>query len=115
MITAHVIEAYVDNLGKIAEKDLGWTLVPEAPIEKRPVPAAKPGEPPPPVTAVKVNGADYLIIGFSWDIKTAQTLVENLPESCLILIVQRIAPPSPIVKADAGVLKQLDSLSGKKN
>lgn len=122
MIETLIIEAHVNNLGKIEERELGWCMMPEVPVEKKPPPQPKPvvfgGEPelPPMPLTVKVNDETYFIIGHSWDIKTSPKLDEASPPT-LMLIVQKveIKASGTLVRAGAETLGQLDRISKKRN
>lgn len=130
MIRTRIVEAYADSLGKIAERELGWCLLGEVPVEKKAPTASKPGDPPPSPFAIKVNGDNVFVIGHSWDINTKPiptgdpnlerlTHPENLPDAILVLIVQKIpAAPSSLVRAPAVALEQLGKVmpvSGRAN
>ena len=120
MIKTRIVEAYADNLGKINERELGWCVLPEVPIEKKQPTQPPPGQPLPTPMAIKVNGTNYVIIGHSWDIVTKMaglgveggcTLTEDqMGESVLVIIVQAVPvnPMSGLVKAPASALDMLD-------
>lgn len=120
MIRTRIVEAYADSLGKINERELGWCLMGEVPVEKKAPPPPGPNMPTPMV--LKVNGENCFVIGHSWDISTkvivpanleAQTEASALPDAILVLIVQKIpAAPSGLVRAPAAALDQLDRLPG---
>ena len=120
MIRTRIVEAFVNAGGLVDERELGWCLLAEVPVEKR---QPREGEPPAQALVVKVNGANCLVIGHSWDINTKTVAADavldsnvahdQLPDAILVLIVQRIeAKPSTIIKAPAAALGRLDAMSG---
>lgn len=115
MFTTKVIEAR-NVEGRIEEIELGWCLLPEVPVEKRP-PVQRPGEPPVQPLLIKIAGEAFWIIGHTWDIVLTPS-TENGPkadsQSTLILVVQKVpAMPSGLVRADAGALDHLDRLGAR--
>lgn len=122
MIRTRVVEAAVDNLGKVTEKEIGWCALAEVPVEKKAPQPVRPGEAPVQPMAIKVNGANYFVIGHSWDISTVTMTIgtdakgnllvpESPPEATLILIVQKIeVSTGGIVKAPASAMRQVEAL-----
>lgn len=113
MIRTRIVEVFADpTFGRIQERDLGWCLMPEVPIEKKQPPAPMPGKPGPPPFALKVNEVNYFVVGHSWDVTTAATLVEaKALDAVLVLIVQKVpVAPSGLVTAPANAMDQVKAL-----
>jgi hypothetical protein len=128
VIRTRVIEVKVGSLGKIEETELGWCLMAEVPVEKKP-PSHRPmGQPPATPLSVRVNDTPYFVVGHSWELTTraSATLPDKarpdgtrappaaglLPDAVLILLVQRIevVGGGGIVKASANAMDQVKAL-----
>jgi hypothetical protein len=120
MIRTRIVEAYVNSIGQLEERELGWCTLAEVPVEKK-RPGA--GEPAPSPLVIKVNGENVFVIGHSWDVvaKTVDaapgshvfegaTAATALPDAILVLIIQKIpvAAKSGLVRADASAMKEVE-------
>ena len=128
MIKTHVFEIYADFDGKVNERDLGWCMMPEIPIDKK---VPQENDPPAVPRFIKINGERYGIAGFSFELQLSQDAnayipgeVRNIPTADLILFVQKVvvnqsAPRGPaLVRAPGHALKELElqvPVPGKKN
>ena len=124
MIKTHVFEIYADFDGKVNERDLGWCMMPEIPIDKK---VPQENDPPAVPRFIKINGERYGIAGFSFELQLVPpdaVNVRNIPTADLILFVQKVvvnqsAPRGPaLVRAPGHALKELElqvPVPGKKN
>ena len=114
MIRTHIFEALLLESGKIEEIELGWVNLPEVPVEKRPPQPPKQGEMPPQPMVIKINGANYFIIGHTWDLKISPDEAGEPmagSEATLVLVVQKVPEmPSGLVRAGAETMSQIERL-----
>lgn len=96
MIRTQIVEVSA-NGDETVETTLGYTTLPEVPIEKKAPVAAKDGETPPQPLVIRVNGDGFWIVGHSWDVSTSADL-NAVAAATLVLIVQRIPVKSSIIQ-----------------
>lgn len=109
MIRTKIVEMSATATG-IAETELGYCLMGEVPVEKRGV-QPKQGDDLPPPTVVKINGANFFVIGHTWDIVT-EASSEPETEATLVLIVQRVPAAPKIIPVDERTRAVVESLRG---
>jgi len=112
VIKTKIVEIFAIDANQTGERELGWAMLPESPIEKKVQGPDASGKLPQPLL-VKVNDENYAIVGHSWNIKTKPFATQAEPAE-LVLIVQKIPPPSSLVKAPATALSELDRVLGPK-
>jgi hypothetical protein len=114
MIRTRIVEAVLKGPGQIEETDLGWTTLPEVPIEKKAPQPPKQGEIPTQPLTIKIDGTAFFIIGHTWDLKLSKPeagapMADS--EATLVLVVQRVPPmPSGLVRAGADAMGQLERI-----
>ena len=87
MIRTRIVELIPTETIAI-ERELGFCLFPEIPVEKK----APPKDPTEAPLTVKVNGKDYFIISHTWDISAVRN-GHDASDATLVLLVMAISAP----------------------
>lgn len=120
MIKTKIYEAFANGIGKIEERLIGWTLLPEVPVAKGPI-QFDPQLPMPQPPIIQISGRPWLLLGHSWDVQSVAQDEVNAVPAVLILVVQIIPQTSSgLVMAGPDAMGQVKRMvpepgAGKRN